>query len=57
MNTKKDTTIKIRITSQEKNELLKATAHKQQKTMSNILREAIVKNNENTTKEQRKIVR
>jgi DNA-directed RNA polymerase subunit L len=45
MNTKKDTTIKIRITSQEKNEL-KATAHKQQKTMSNILREAIVKNNE-----------
>ena len=47
MNTKKDTTIKIRITSQEKNEL-KATATKQQKTMSNLLRDAIVKYNEKT---------
>ena len=56
MNTKKDTTIKIRISTSEK-EMLKETAHKQQKTMSNILRDAIVKKNENTTKEQRKIVR
>jgi DNA-directed RNA polymerase subunit L len=50
MNTKKDTTIKIRITSQEKNEL-KATATKQQKTMSNMLRDAIVKYNEKTMKQ------
>lgn len=49
MNTKKDTTIKIRITSQEKNEL-KAIATKQQKTMSNMLRDAIVKYNEKTIK-------
>ena len=49
-NTKKDTTIKIRITSQEKNEL-KATATKQQKTMSNLLRDAIVKYNEKTMKQ------
>ena len=45
MKTKKDTTIKIRISTNEK-DMLKDTAQKQQKTMSNILREAIVKNNE-----------
>lgn len=48
MNTKKDTTIKIRISTSEK-DMLKAAAQQQQKTMSNILRDAIVKNNENTT--------
>jgi uncharacterized protein (DUF1778 family) len=42
---KKDTTIKIRISTNEK-DMLKDTAQQQQKTMSNILREAIVKNNE-----------
>lgn len=47
---KKDTTIKIRITTQEKNEL-KETATKQQKTMSNMLRDAIVKYNEKTMKQ------
>ena len=56
MNNKKDTTIKIRITSQEKHEL-KENATKQQKTMSNMLRDAIVKYNEKTMKEQRIIVK
>lgn len=50
MRNKKDTTIKIRITSQEKNEL-KKTAKKQHKTMSNLLRDAIVKYNEKTMKQ------
>ena len=47
---KKDTTIKIRISTNEK-DMLKDTAQQQQKTMSNILRDAIVKYNEKTMKQ------
>jgi predicted DNA binding CopG/RHH family protein len=42
MNTKKDTTIKIRISTQDK-ESIRATASQQQKTISTYVREEALK--------------
>ena len=42
MNTKKDTTLRIRISNQDK-EIIRATAQKQHKTISTYVRDASLK--------------